>query len=155
VGIANALLVRRTPAGYEILDGHCRAEEAPDTEWPCLVVDLDDDEAAKLLATLDPVGTMAEADAQALATLLGTIHLEADALTGLVDALAAQAARILGEPLGRPRRVPIPEQAPRPSATPRPAPQAEPTQEPEPPPAPVLGRPMRCPNCGHEWRGDA
>jgi len=45
VGIADALLVRRTKDGYQILDGHCRAEEAPDVEWPCLVVDLSDAEA--------------------------------------------------------------------------------------------------------------
>ena len=39
-----------------------------------LIVDLDDAEAAQLLATLDPLSAMAEADADALASLLETIQ---------------------------------------------------------------------------------
>jgi hypothetical protein len=91
VGIADALLVRETPDGYQILDGHCRAEEAPDVEWPCLVVDLSDAEAEKLLATHDPIGAMAEADAETLRGLLDGFETENEALAAMIGALELDA----------------------------------------------------------------
>lgn len=90
VGIADALLVRRTKDGYQILDGHCRAEEAPDVEWPCLVVDLSDAEAEKLLVTHDPIGAMAEADANALRGLLDGFETENEAVRSMVEALSEE-----------------------------------------------------------------
>ena len=39
----------------ELVDGHLRAETTPDQEVPVLVLDIDEDEANKLLATLDPL----------------------------------------------------------------------------------------------------
>lgn len=87
VGIADALLVRQTSDGYQILDGHCRAEEAPDVEWPCLVVDLSDAEAEKLLVTHDPIGAMAEADADTLRELLTGVESENEAVRGLLQTL--------------------------------------------------------------------
>lgn len=70
VGFVDALMVRELVTGkgkakkvqYQIVDGHLRAETTPDSEVPVLVVDLDDAEAAKVLATFDPIGAMAEAD---------------------------------------------------------------------------------------------
>jgi ParB-like chromosome segregation protein Spo0J len=91
VGIADALLVRRTKDGYQILDGHCRAEEAPDVEWPCLVVDLSDAEAEKLLVTHDPIGAMAEADAETLRGLLDGFETENEALAAMIGALELDA----------------------------------------------------------------
>ena len=93
VGIADALLVRRTKDGYQILDGHCRAEEAPDVEWPCLVVDLSDAEAEKLLVTHDPIGAMAQADADALRELLSNVETESEALKAVFDGLEVESAR--------------------------------------------------------------
>ena len=93
VGIADALLVRETPDGYQILDGHCRAEEAPDVEWPCLVVDLSDAEAEKLLVTHDPIGAMAQADADALRELLSNVETESEALKAVFDGLEVESAR--------------------------------------------------------------
>jgi len=90
VGIADALLVRRTKDGYQILDGHCRAEEAPDVEWPCLVVDLSDAEAEKLLVTHDPIGAMAEADAEMLRGLLDGFETENEAVRSMVEALSEE-----------------------------------------------------------------
>lgn len=88
VGIADALLVRETPDGYQILDGHCRAEEAPDVEWPCLVVDLSDAEAEKLLVTHDPIGAMAEADEETLRELLEGVESENEAVQKLLGAIS-------------------------------------------------------------------
>jgi ParB/Sulfiredoxin domain len=55
VGYVDALMVRELPDGsLQIVDGHLRAETTPDALVPVLVVDLDDKEADKVLATFDP-----------------------------------------------------------------------------------------------------
>ena len=87
IGYADALLVRETPDGLQILDGHCRAEETPDTEVPVLVVDLDDDEARKYLATHDPLGAMAEADADMLGEIIGQVETDNEAVRAMLEAL--------------------------------------------------------------------
>jgi len=62
-----ALLARELPDGaLELIDGHLRAETTPDQEVPVLVLDVTEEEAAKLLAVIDPLGAMAEANQQAL-----------------------------------------------------------------------------------------
>src|SRR4029077_13021026 len=59
VGYVDALMVRALPDGsLQIVDGHLRAETTPDALVPVLVVDLDDQEAEKVLATFDPLGAM-------------------------------------------------------------------------------------------------
>jgi hypothetical protein len=42
----------------EIVDGHLRAETAPEQMVPVLVLDLDEEESDKLLLTLDPLAAM-------------------------------------------------------------------------------------------------
>jgi DNA modification methylase len=91
VGIADALLVRETPAGLQLIDGHLRADVAPDSEWPVLVLDVDDKEAAKLLATVDPLAAMAEADPEKLEELLRQIDTDSEALQQMLAELAAEA----------------------------------------------------------------
>lgn len=90
IGYADALLVRKTPDGLQILDGHLRAEITPDEKVPVLVVDLNDEEADKLLATHDPLGAMAEANRDALGKLLAQIETESDAVKTLLEGLAAE-----------------------------------------------------------------
>ena len=71
VGYVDALIVRELPDGsLQIVDGHLRAETTPDALVPVLVVDLDDKEADKVLATFNPFGAMAELDEEQLAALL-------------------------------------------------------------------------------------
>jgi DNA modification methylase len=91
VGIADALLVRETPAGLQLIDGHLRADVAPDSEWPVLVLDVDDKEAAKLLATVDPLAAMAETDPEKLAELLRQIDTDSEALQQMLAELADEA----------------------------------------------------------------
>ena len=68
IGYAGALLARELPDGsLELIDGHLRAETTPDMEVPVLVLDLDEREAAKLLALHDPLAGMAEANEEVLA----------------------------------------------------------------------------------------
>ncbi|MCR5162894.1 MAG: ParB N-terminal domain-containing protein, partial [Thermoguttaceae bacterium] len=53
IGYADALIARELPDGsLMLLDGHLRAETTPNQEVPVLVLDLDEAEADKLLATL-------------------------------------------------------------------------------------------------------
>jgi hypothetical protein len=53
-------MVRELPDGaLQIVDGHVRAETTLDSVVPVLVVDLDDNEAEKVLATFDPLAAMA------------------------------------------------------------------------------------------------
>ena len=90
VGIADAVLVREVPEGLMLIDGHLRADTLPDQKIPCLVLDVDADEADKILATLDPLAAMAEANEQALGELLAQIETESDALQEMLDGLAAE-----------------------------------------------------------------
>lgn len=88
IGYADALLVRETPEGLMLVDGHLRAETTPEAEVPVLVLDVTEAEADKMLATLDPLAGMATADAGALAGLLGSIETESDAVAALLKTLA-------------------------------------------------------------------
>jgi DNA modification methylase len=92
VGIVDALLVRdRSDGTYDIIDGHLRASLMPEDEVPCLVLDVDEDEARKILLTFDPLGAMAEANAANLNELLRDAEFGAEALQELVAGLAEDA----------------------------------------------------------------
>lgn len=89
VGYADALLARELPDGaLELLDGHLRAEETPDTVVPVLVVDLDDSEADLVLSTHDPLAALAGTDQQRLASLLKGLRVADDGLSSLLGKLA-------------------------------------------------------------------
>lgn len=91
VGIADAVLARETPAGLMLIDGHLRAETAPDALMPVLILDVDEAEADKILATLDPLAAMAEADAVKLDGLLREIDTGSEALQKMLADLADDA----------------------------------------------------------------
>jgi len=99
VGYVDALLARTLPDGsLELIDGHLRAETTPEQEVPVLVVDLDEDEAAKVLATFDPLGDMAEMDDEKFADLCAMIETDSEALRemlGLASEVAQDADTIL------------------------------------------------------------
>lgn len=90
VGIADALLVRETPAGLQLIDGHLRADVAPDSEWPVLILDVTEAEAAKILATLDPLAAMAEADPAKLDELLRQVETGSEELAKMLSDLAQE-----------------------------------------------------------------
>tara|TARA_R110000751_G_scaffold48895_9_gene108632 strand:+ start:720 stop:1385 length:666 start_codon:yes stop_codon:yes gene_type:complete len=74
-----------------ILDGHARVAVATQRgaeTVPVVYVDLDEDEELLMLATLDPLSAMAEADDDALADLLASVTSEDEALTAMLDDLA-------------------------------------------------------------------
>ena len=89
IGYADALLCRELDDGsLELIDGHLRAETTPDAEVPVLVLDVDADEAKKLLATLDPLAALAGVDADALAALHADLSIESEAVRAMLDELA-------------------------------------------------------------------
>jgi DNA modification methylase len=83
IGFADAVIARRTPQGLELLDGHLRAELEPDQLLPVLVTDLDEAEADVLLASLDPLASMAEADQAMLTSLIEETELSSELLEHL------------------------------------------------------------------------
>jgi len=90
IGYADALLVRETPEGLMLIDGHLRAEETPDQDVPVLVLDVDEAEADKMLATFDPLAAMAEADAAKLDELLREIDTGSEAVQEMLAGLAEE-----------------------------------------------------------------
>ena len=89
VGFAGAELARELPDGsLQLIDGHARAEIAGDAEVPVLVLDVTESEADKILATYDPIGAMAEADAVRLEELLREVQTGNEALAEMLADLA-------------------------------------------------------------------
>jgi hypothetical protein len=88
VGYADALLARDTPEGLQLIDGHLRAETTPEQEVPVLVLDVTEEEADKLLATIDPLAGLAVPDEEKLGELLAEITTDNDALQALFDDLS-------------------------------------------------------------------
>lgn len=76
VGFVSAVIAREVDGKLELVDGHMRAKEAGDAEIPVLIVDLNDEEAAKVLVTFDPITNMALVDDAALGALIGEVDLE-------------------------------------------------------------------------------
>lgn len=109
IGYADALLARELPDGsLELIDGHLRAETTPQAEVPVLVLDLNEEEAAKLLATLDPLAAMAGQNDEILADLLASVTTESEALQAMLDEMLE--AEPAPEPnLDEPPEVPLPE----------------------------------------------
>ena len=92
VGVVNALLAYESErqGGLTLLDGHLRADEYPG-RWPVLVLDLTDDEADIVLATLDPLSAMAGTVPGKLAALVDGIEGVSSDLQATLDEVVRQA----------------------------------------------------------------
>ena len=91
VGWVQDVIVNRTTG--HLVDGHARldlARQRGEASVPVVYVELDADEEALVLATLDPLAAMAEADTDALADLLAAITSDDAALTSMLAALALE-----------------------------------------------------------------
>jgi len=92
VGYADALLARELPDGQlQLIDGHLRAETTPNLSVAVLVLDVSEEEADKLLLTLDPLAGMAETDAARVAQLLATVRTDSEAVGALLERIAGTA----------------------------------------------------------------
>src|SRR5439155_20975893 len=88
IGYADALLARRHGDDLVLIDGHLRQSLDPDQVVPVLVLDVSAAEADTLLATLDPLAGLAQADGGALAELLGRVQTSSRAVQDLLHELA-------------------------------------------------------------------
>lgn len=89
IGISAAAIAVERPEGLVLIDGHLRSEIVRDEIIPVLIVDLDDAEADKLLATYDSVTNLATADPDKLEQLLGEISTKSDAVQVMLDQMAS------------------------------------------------------------------
>lgn len=92
VGWAGACLYNERTG--RLIDGHARRKVALDqgaARVPVLVGDWDEAAEAKILATLDPLAAMAEADKASLDALLRDVSTGSEALAGMLTALAEDA----------------------------------------------------------------
>jgi len=94
IGFADALLVRETSDGLMLIDGHLRKSLAPDMEVPVLVLDVDEHEAYTILATLDPLSSMAETDAVALDALLREVSSGESVIQEMLAEMAKNAGLV-------------------------------------------------------------
>jgi hypothetical protein len=98
VGYVDALLARECEDGsLMLIDGHLRAETTPDAEVPVLILDVTEAEADKILATFDPLSTMAEVDEGKLDELLREIETGSEALAAMLTELAEENGLIASE----------------------------------------------------------
>lgn len=117
IGFADAILARELPDGsLEIVDGHLRKSMEPEMLVPVLVLDVDEREADKLLATLDPLAALAVADPEPLARLLKSIETNSEELRTFLSDIASSAS--LGAELGLVDPDELPERRPRPKSRP-------------------------------------
>jgi hypothetical protein len=103
VGIVQPLIAyhsEREGGALTLIDGALRKGIGGD--WPINVTDLTDEEADIILATLHPVGDMAEMDAEKLSNLLMSLKfdpVENEAVADLLNHLKAAAGGVEFEPL--------------------------------------------------------
>lgn len=98
VGFAGAELARELEDGtLQLIDGHARASMVGDQEIPVLVLDVDESEADKILATFDPIGAMAETNKENLDVILRGIQTSDEEVAKLLSDLAQDAGLYLGD----------------------------------------------------------
>ena len=88
IGWVQQVIVNRRTGN--VVDGHARIEEAlsrNEPAVPVLYVDLSPEEEAIVLATLDPIGAMAEADDARLRDLLADVAVDDEGLAELLKTL--------------------------------------------------------------------
>jgi hypothetical protein len=94
VGYADAVLARELPDGtLMLIDGHLRAETTPDALVPVLVLDVDEQEADKILLTHDSLAGMATIAEEPLRRLLANADFADEAVCELMEKLAKDAVR--------------------------------------------------------------
>ena len=127
VGWASAAIARYNESGELVLvDGHLRADLDKEEMIPVLIVDLDESEAAAVMATHDPLAGMAEIDTSALQALLEDMPSVGEIMTGnldeLLDSLQPKPVRETSSPSAERPRLEI-----------------------------AQSRMTKCPECGHDF----
>lgn len=89
VGWVQQIIVNKRTGN--VVDGHARVEEAlsrNEPTVPVLWVDLSEDEEMLVLATLDPIAAMAQADDEKLRLLVAEVAVDDEGLRALLEDLA-------------------------------------------------------------------
>jgi hypothetical protein len=115
IGFARSLLAFELPDGrLKLIDGHLRQRTLdPDEQITVEVLDVSDDEARKLLLSIDPLALLADYDERALDMLQQTIASDNDVLAAFWSSLERKDARAqqdLHQATRRPARGTLPEQ---------------------------------------------
>jgi DNA modification methylase len=108
IGYADAIKVVETPKGLMIIDGHLRKEVSAETEVPILVLDLTPAEQDLMLATFDPIGSMATTDDDLLKDLLDSIDSDNKDINDLIVDIAQDNDVIVGISSGEQSKDPVP-----------------------------------------------
>lgn len=91
IGLADACLAREDENGtLHLIDGHLRADLNPEQKLPVLVLDVSEEEADKLLVTLDPLVHLATANLDKLAAF--DIEFDHEELRNVFDGIAQQSS---------------------------------------------------------------
>ena len=91
VGFAGAVLARElSDKSLMLIDGHLRAETSGTEKVPVLILDVNETEADLILATFDPVGSMAIHDPEKIDNLLAELTIESLELTTLIAELGTK-----------------------------------------------------------------
>lgn len=86
VGMADAVIARELEDGsLMLIDGHLRTETIGDQPIPVLVLDVNEEEADKILATFDPLSAMANSNLDKLQSLASTIDFSSEAVRSLLN----------------------------------------------------------------------
>ena len=88
IGFTGVLMAVERGESLLLVDGHLRRDEAPDLKVPVAILDLDDVETEKALATHDPIAAMAQADKDVLLGLLDHVEFQDESVNALLEALA-------------------------------------------------------------------
>jgi hypothetical protein len=108
VGFARSLLGYRLPDGrIQLIDGHLRRSIDPDMQVTVELLDANEDEARKLLLTIDPLAAKAETDEEMAAELARMTSTDQEELQALWNSLGNQPTLedLLKEPEPRPPKV--------------------------------------------------
>ena len=92
MGIAGVLLVYVAGDGIlTLIDGECRQSNFTELTWPCVVLDVTDQEAEYLLLTHDAIAGLADVDKDALAELLASVETSSESVGALMKQMAETA----------------------------------------------------------------
>src|SRR5262249_25149189 len=106
VGFARSLLAYELPDGrLKLIDGHLRRDLDPDMEVDVEILDLTEEEARKVLLTIDPLAALAETQEQLHQRPIEQTPTDNEALAAAWEAAAAEVLQREVKPLGA-----IPEQ---------------------------------------------
>jgi hypothetical protein len=114
VGFARSLLAYALPDGrLKLIDGHLRRDIDPNMEVDVEVLDVSDEEARKLLLSIDPLAQLADYDRTTLDRLRELTSTSSDALANLwqsIDESRTSVEEKLAKARSAPRPPELPEQ---------------------------------------------